>query len=148
MKKMIVALMCICCTSMAMAQHHHDSRRGDRHERPQVEYGHGNGRHQGHQDYQVIYAASPEQVAYMMDFIKGESFDDRKLEAAKLCVTLCPVMVGDLARIASLFSFDDRKLEFLKYAYQYCPDREYYYTLRDAFSFSSNYDKLMDYIGR
>ena len=43
-------------------------------------------------------------------------------------------------------SFDDKRLEFLQFAYSYCTDPENYPMLREAFTFSSNYDKLMDYI--
>ena len=52
--------------------------------------------------------------------------------------------VDDIARLASVFSFDENRLKFLIYAYNYCEDPQYYYSLRDVFTFQSNFDTLMD----
>jgi len=80
----------------------------------------------------------------VMQTMASQSFDERKLEIAQLCVTLGHFCTDDLARMAASFSFDENRLAFLKYAYPYCTDNERYPTLRDCFSFSSNFDKLMD----
>lgn len=80
----------------------------------------------------------------VMQTMASQSFDERKLEIAQLCVTLGHFCTDDLARMAASFSFDENRLAFLKYAYLYCTDNERYPTLRDCFSFSSNFDKLMD----
>ena len=90
--------------------------------------------------------AEPEQMEMVMQTLKKQSFDDGKLEIAKLCVCLGTFCVRDLERMAEVFSFDDNRLEFLKFAYHYCTDRENYPMLRDSFTFSSNFDKLLDYI--
>jgi len=74
------------------------------------------------------------------------SFDDKKLEVAKLAVCLAPFCARDLAQLASVFSFDESRLAFLQFAYPYCSDPENYPFLRDVFSFNSNYDKLMQSI--
>lgn len=92
-------------------------------------------------------AASPEQVNAIVRYIKTISFDKEKLEAAKLCAMLCPIRVVDLSRIAELFSFDDSRVDFLIYAYRYCPDPQYYPMLKDCFSFTTSYDKLLNSIG-
>ena len=81
-----------------------------------------------------------------MEVLGGQSFDDKKLEIAKLCVTIGYFCTADMAQMAKVFSFDDRRLEFLKYAYAYCLDKENYPMLRDSFSFQSNFDALLDYI--
>lgn len=75
--------------------------------------------------------------------IGQQSFDDKKLEIAKLAVTLGHFCTDDLARVAALFSFDDKRLTFLLYAYDYCEDPQNYPSLRDVFSFQSNYDELI-----
>ena len=90
--------------------------------------------------------ASPEQMQLVMKTLEKQSFDDNRLEIAELCVSLGQFCVGDLERMAKVFSFDDKRLEFLKFAYDYCTDPENYPMLRDSFTFSSNYDKLIDYI--
>lgn len=85
-----------------------------------------------------------------LQVVGNQSFDDKKLEIAKLAVTLGHFCTDDLARVAQLFSFDDNRLTFLLYAHTYCEDPQNYPILRDAFAFQSNYDKLMQtlYPGR
>lgn len=81
-----------------------------------------------------------------MQTLKAQSFDDKKLEIAQLCVTIGYFCTDDLALMASVFSFDEGRLAFLEYAYPYCTDREHYPTLRRCFTFSTNYDKLIQVI--
>ena len=76
--------------------------------------------------------------------LKAQSFDENKLEIAKLCVTIGLFCTDDLARMAAEMTFDDSRLAFLIYAHPYCTDRERYPTLRDCFTFSLNFDKLME----
>ena len=127
MKRVLLVLMMALVTMSGMAQHHHD-RHGDR--------GHG-GRHH-------IECATREQMAMTMQVLEQQSFDDKRLEICKLCVTLGHFCTEDLARMAAKFSFDDNRLQFLIYAYDYCEDPENYYALRDAFTFRSNFDTLME----
>lgn len=91
--------------------------------------------------------ATKEQMDDMVAYMKKLSFDDEKLEAAKLCVRLCPVPTMGIGRLAKQFSFDKNRKAFLKYAYGYCPDPESYYMLRDLFSFKSDADKLFKELG-
>lgn len=92
--------------------------------------------------------ASPEEVEMMVRRVKDEGFDDRRVETAKLMVTMKMVPAEGIARMASAMSFDDNRLEFLKFAYEYCADRENYFVAMDALTFSSNRDKLREYIMR
>ena len=138
MKRLFFLLAAVILTAAAMAQapygrnnDHH--RHGDSHRRPPME--------QRYQD-----CASPEQMQAVMDALSGQSFDDKKLEIAKLCVTIGYFCTADMAQMATVFSFDDKRLEFFKYAYTYCIDKENYPTLRDSFTFKSNFDDLLDYI--
>lgn len=93
-----------------------------------------------------VICATPEQMGMVMKVLKDQSFDDKKADIAKLCVYMGTFCTSDIAQMAKLFSFDDNRLDFLKYAYQYCSDPQNYPTLRDCFSFSSNYDKLLEFI--
>ena len=127
----------ILCITMLMAvgmtaqppRHHHEP-----------EHGHGHG--PGHASHPV-FCATPEQLSMTLQVIGNQSFDDKKLEIAKLAVTLGHFCTDDLARVAALFSFDDNRLEFLLYAHAYCEDPQNYPFLREVFDFQSNYDKLM-----
>ena len=113
---------------MAQPPRHHD------HDR---DHGHG------HAPQRHILCATPEQLSMTVHVIGQQSFDDKKLEIAKLAVTLGHFCTDDLARVAALFSFDDKRLAFLLYAYDYCEDPQNYPSLRDVFSFQSNYDELI-----
>lgn len=127
MKKTFFILLLALSTVSIQAQHHHHNDKG----------GHGRGHHR-------IECATHEQMGMTMHVLNDQSFDDKKLEIAKLCVVLGHFCVEDLARMAEVFSFDDSRLKFLIFAYDYCEDQQNYYALRDSFSFRSNFDALMD----
>ena len=128
MKKLFFILVLALMTITAGAQHRHGDR--DSHDR---------GRGRNH-----IECATHDQMSMVMHTLGQQSFDDKKLEIAKLCVALGHFCVDDLARMAAVFSFDDSRLSFLTFAYQYCEDPQNYYDLRDSFSFRSNFDTMMD----
>ena len=129
MKKSILIVLMAAMSVAGMAQHHPEYH-GDR--------GHGHGGHH------YIECATHEQMQMTLKVMGDQSFDDKKLEIAKLCVTLGRFCTDDLARMAALFSFDDNRLKFLQYAYPYCQDPQNYYSLRESFSFKSNFDTMME----
>lgn len=122
---------------MAQPPRHGDHRNG---------HGHKNHHEPPRQEVRYIEAATPEQVMLVLDVVGKQSFDDNKMEIAKLSVALASFRVEDLAKIANLFSFESNKVEFLKFAYQTCFDPENYYLLQDCLRFRSDYDNLMDAI--
>ena len=132
MKKLFFILVLALSAVTVGAQHHHD------HQPPQ---GRPHDRHH-------IECATHEQMNMAMQVLNQQSFDDKKLEIAKLCVVLGHFCVDDLARMAKVFSFDENRLTFLIFAYDYCEDPQNYYALRDTFSFRSNFDTLMDTVQR
>lgn len=127
-KYLLLALICLFSLG-AVAQRHHDRRPNDRRPMPTVRY------------------ASHEQVEAALRTMDQQSFDDRRLEIAKLCVLLCPFRVSDIARMGNKFSFEEKKLEFFCYAYSYCADPENYFQLRDFLKFSTDFDKLLECTG-
>ena len=129
-KTLFICLMSLMAVT-APAQRHHDHP--------------GNHRPEHHQEHhRAIECASREQMNMTMHVLGQQSFDDKKLEIAKLCVTLGHFCVEDLARMAATFSFDENRLHFLTYAYDYCEDPQNYYALRDSFSFRSHFDRMME----
>lgn len=93
------------------------------------------------------YPATKAQEDMVVKVIKKTSFDDNKLEIAKVCLALRPMSADCIMRIAKLFSFDDSRLKFLEYAYEYCYDKQGYCKMaRKYFSFSSNYQELERYV--
>ena len=128
----------------AQKNSHHDSH-----------YGQPNGQHNGqygdphhHQPAPTpapvpVKVANAEQLQFALQVIGKQSYDDKRMEVAKLCVVLCPFPVRDLERMANCFTMEDRKVDFLIYAHKYCPDKENYYQLRHCLRYNSDYDKLM-----
>ena len=100
-----------------------------------------------HEHYR-IECATNEQLHMSLQTIENQSFDDKKLEIAKLCVTLGHFCTNDLERMARKFSFDANRQKFLTYAYDYCTDPQNYYSLRDVFEFRTNFDDMMDSVSR
>lgn len=139
MKKYLLMVL-ICLTSVGvMAQHHHDNRH------PSHEQHHHEQHHAPHHPaHAPILYATPEQLHMALEVLEKQSFDDKRMEVAKLCVVLCPFSVRDLARMASCFTMEDSKVKFLIFAHPYCPDRENYYMFRDVLRYRSDFDKLMD----
>lgn len=141
MKKLFIFLAAamVAVGMMAQPPHRHETGRG-----------HGHGPDHNHGSERHIVCASHDQLSMTLQVVGNQSFDDKKLEIAKLAVTLGHFCTDDLARVAQLFSFDDNRLTFLLYAHTYCEDPQNYPLLRDVFAFQSNYDKLIQtlYPGR
>ena len=133
MKKLFFIFIAAMMTVALMAQppRHHD-----------MQHPHDHGHGHGHSPHPVL-CAPPEQVSMTLQVVGQQSFDDKKLEIAKLAVTLGHFCTDDLARVAALFSFDDNRLTFLLYAHAYCEDPQNYPALHDVFSFESNYDEMI-----
>ena len=97
---------------------------------------------------QHVKTATPKEVNEMVRVLKKLSFDDNRMEVAKLCVMLRPVTVADLARMASTFTFDSNRLAFYKFAYEYCPDKERYVMLKDSFRLSSDQRAFVNFVAK
>lgn len=134
MKRTLFVLMLSLATVVGMAQH-----RGGHGPR-----GHEHHSEMRHEAHHMMNCASPEQVAMVLHVLENQSFEDKKLEVAKLCTVLASFTVRDLASMAAKFTFDDKRKEFLIFAYRNCYDPENYYLLRDSFSFRSNFDEMME----
>ncbi len=81
-----------------------------------------------------------------LETLKNESFDSSKLKTAKDYASKTQLSAQEIKQVAELFSFDSSRLEWTKAAYASCYDKQNYFLLKNAFSFSSSYDNLLDYI--
>lgn len=142
MKKLIIALVAMVAIS-ASAQNNNSWRSNNHHDDA---YGVVNGGHRGHDDRVMVAPASKDEAEMVIKLVKKTSFDDNKLEVAKVCLALRPMFASDIEAIARCFSFDDGRLQFLKYAYPYCVDKENAINFGRVFSFKSNSDKLYEFI--
>ena len=90
--------------------------------------------------------ANSEQVKAIVRLMNETSFDENKLEVAKVCLMLRDVPVEGIRKMVKTLSFSDNKKDLLKFAYKYCPDHENYYTLCKELSFSSDREELLRYM--
>lgn len=76
--------------------------------------------------------------------IKSESFTENQMDVAKAggkCLS-----TNQIKEVMGIFSFEASKLDFAKWAYSRCVDKDNYYTLNSAFSFSSSKTELNQYV--
>jgi len=78
--------------------------------------------------------------------IEDKDFDDTRLTLAKQVVKSNCMSSAQIKQVMEVFGFEETKLEFAKYAYDYCTDKNNYYMINDAFSFSSSIDDLNSYL--
>ncbi|MEP6675397.1 MAG: DUF4476 domain-containing protein [Ferruginibacter sp.] len=78
--------------------------------------------------------------------IRREAFDNTKQNIAMQVLSSSYLSAEQVKQVVQLFSFDQSKLAIAKYAYSNCTDKENYYCVNDAFSFSSSKDELSRYI--
>lgn len=78
--------------------------------------------------------------------ISCQPFDRDKLIVARQAVDGRWITSSMVRRIMPLFSFESNKLEFAKYAYGNVIDRQNYYMVNDAFTFSSSIRELEGHI--
>lgn len=90
---------------------------------------------------------SPQQFNDMIQSIRQESFKTTKMALAKNIIKSNPCFTSNQIKdIVLEFAFESGRLEIAKYAWDYTVDKENYYVVADAFSFSSSKEDLMNYI--
>jgi len=85
-------------------------------------------------------------MASIMAAIDEESFDDGKIIVAKQATSKKCLTVEQIKQILDEFSFSKNKLTFAKYAYKRCYNPDDYYQINSSFDFSSDKEKLNEFI--
>lgn len=78
--------------------------------------------------------------------MRNTNFESDRKIIAEQAVSTHRVEAEHIYRIMTMFSFESTKLDFAKYAYRFCVDRQNYFRVNDAFTFSSSIRELNDYI--
>ena len=76
----------------------------------------------------------------------GKSFDKDKMETFYMALKGVYFTTQQIIQMVNVLSFDDNRLELAKAAYDSCVDRENYYKVMDAMTYSSTKEKLREYI--
>jgi hypothetical protein len=93
-----------------------------------------------------IRAMSSGDFANAKKSVEGQSFEENKLQVAKQVLKGNCVSSAQVKDMLSLFSFEKTKVDYAKFAYDRTTDPNNYYTINDAFSFSSSVTELNEYI--
>lgn len=78
--------------------------------------------------------------------IRNENFDNTRIILAKQTIGSNYFSSAQVKEILELFSFENNKLDIDKFSYKYTVDKNNYFILNDAFSFSGNKEELARYI--
>jgi hypothetical protein len=89
---------------------------------------------------------SDDSFSMLKQSIQNENFDDTKQEIVKQAFVNNSFSTNQVKQLVQLFSFESSKLAIAKQAYKSTVDRQNYFTVSDAFSFSSSKQELMQYI--
>jgi hypothetical protein len=89
-------------------------------------------------------AVSNEKFDVYKSAIKAESFTSNQVEVAKQ-VTYC-LNTTQIKAIMEIFSFESNRLDYAKWAYPNCVDKDNYFLLNSAFSFSSSKTELNNFV--
>ncbi len=83
----------------------------------------------------------------LMNSINAQTFEDAKLKVAQQAISSNCVYAEQVKRLLPLFTFENNKLTLAKFSYGYTVDKQNYFKLNDAFTYSSSVDDLNNYIG-
>lgn len=78
--------------------------------------------------------------------ISNKSFAEDKLTLAKQIIRGNCVSTDQVVEIMNLFSFEESKIEFAKAAYDKTTDKENYFKINDAFTYSSSINELNEFL--
>jgi hypothetical protein len=92
------------------------------------------------------YGMSPENFSALKNSVNAQSFDSSKLTVAKQAIGSNNLTAAQVKELMTLFSYESSKLEIAKFAYGHTVDRNNYYQISDAFTYSSSVDELSGYI--
>ena len=111
---------------------------------------HHRGQERHDRDHDDVPAPPPcmseDQFHDLKHSMSTKPFDDTKLAVAKQAIEANGVSTHQVKELMDMFSFDDNKLELAKHAYRYVVDKNNYYLVNDAFTFSSHIEELNEYI--
>ncbi len=100
----------------------------------------------GMNDYSVCYNNHPMNFQRILSAIDEETFSDDQLQLAKRITQQNCLTANQIERIAKVFTFEDTRLKYLKFAYAFCHDKNNYWVVNDALTFSSSKRELNEFI--
>jgi hypothetical protein len=126
-------------------------------------YGHDNDNGYGHHDdnyynnnnnynnnynngYYVPACMSSYDFMALKSTVANASFDDTRLSICKQVISASNVSSDQVYELMNLLTFESNKLDLAKFAYSRVVDKNRFYVVNNAFTFSSSVDELNRYI--
>ncbi len=82
----------------------------------------------------------------ILNAIENESFKSDKFMVAEQSTKKKCLSVNQIKMVMDKFTYEDSKLEFAKMAYVNCPNKDDYYQINEAFTYSSSKSELNEFI--
>lgn len=95
---------------------------------------------------ETITAMSETDFSNRLSSVKREATDNGKFEKAEMAFASGYFTAAQVARVVRAFTFDDIRLKFAKLAYPRTLDKNNYYTVSDAFTFSQTKSDLAEFV--
>ncbi len=116
-------------------------------------YGYGNGHGNPHNNYggnnyNAAMGMSAPDFNALCAVVANTSFDDTKLALCRQAVSANYVSSNQVRDLMMLLTFESSRLELAKFAYRNVVDKNRYYVVNSAFTFSSSVDELNRYISQ
>ena len=110
------------------------------------EWSNNDGNNNWNNDYNTNRAMNTQEFGLFKESLRNESFDNTRLNIARQVMNTNYFTTAQVKEVVGLFSFENSKLDIAKHGYKNTIDKNQYYTVGDAFSFSSSKEELMTYI--
>jgi hypothetical protein len=94
------------------------------------------------------YAMAPNDFYALKNTIANAKFESTRFSIAKSAVSLNCFTSQQIHELLYLFTFESTRVDFAKLAYYSVIDKERFYLVYDAFTFSSSIDELSRFISR
>jgi hypothetical protein len=94
----------------------------------------------------AFYPMSDYDFGLLRESIRSKSFDSTRLQVAKQALDSRRLTSHQVRDLMDLMWFESTKLDLAKFSYHRVVDKERFYLVNDAFSFSSSIDELDQFI--
>lgn len=94
----------------------------------------------------VVRAMNSMDFQKAVEQIKKQTFEDSKMTVAKQVLKNNYMNCAQIKTIIGLFTYEAGKLDFAKAAYDKCVEKNNYYLLNDAFTYSASVDELNEFL--
>lgn len=94
------------------------------------------------------FSMNNEEFEQALESIRTSTFEDTKLDQAKLITRNNCLTVAQVRSIMRIFTFEESKLDYAKFAYSKSHDRKNFYLVNQEFTFDNSKSELTRYMSR